>query len=40
MKIRPDHKWLIIGISLVIALLGAACQSVPGTEPGTEVSQQ
>ena len=39
MKIRPDHKWLIIGICLVIALLGAACQSVPGTEPRTEVSQ-
>ncbi len=39
MKIRPDHKWLIIGICLVIALLGTACQSVPGTEPGTEVSQ-
>ena len=39
MKIRPDHKWFIIGIFLVIALLSTACQSVPATETASEVSQ-
>lgn len=39
MKIHPDHKLFIIGIILVIALLSAACQSVPATEPASEVSQ-
>jgi hypothetical protein len=39
MKIRPDHKWFMTGIILVIALLGTACQSVPGTEPASESSQ-
>jgi len=39
MKIFPDHKWFVFGMILVTALLGTACQSVPGTEPGAEVSQ-
>jgi hypothetical protein len=39
MKIHPDRKWFMIGIILVIALLGTACQSVPSTEPASEVSQ-